>query len=105
MCTLACGGPHCRRFEATWKGQEPTLGKVDVEKQNLAGRLPNDTYSHDYEVSLEEGDRLSVSVSDTSQPCSATIEVYAPTSQAFSHGQPVMTWTDGAAVSDAAGYP
>jgi len=76
---------------------------------NFAGRLPNSTTEHIYTVSLAEAQGVSVSVSDTGQPCGVEVSVYAPSTpstQAQPHfgGQAVMRWTDGAAVSDPLGY-
>ena len=69
----------------------------------FAGRLPGSLLYHDYEVSLQEGDFVSATITDASSTCSAEIEVYAPTQQRYFENQAVMIWRDGAATRDASG--
>lgn len=69
----------------------------------FAGRLPDSTVYHEYEISLQEGQIASMSLSDTSQPCAGQIEIFAPSNQAHFNNEPVLRWTNGAAVSDISG--
>jgi hypothetical protein len=70
---------------------------------NFADRLTDTSHEHVYRVPLEEAQGVSVSVSDTSAPCSVEIAAFAPPEQLRFTGQPVMRWSDGAALSDPAG--
>ncbi len=97
-CWIGCGfsNPAC----------DSTIGTRLVRYpwgDNFAGRLANSSAVHEYEMSLEEGQIVSVSVSDTGQPCNAQVSVYAPGDQTHFTGQSVLTWTDGAAVSEPSG--
>lgn len=67
---------------------------------NFAGRLTDTAHEHVYSVPLEEAQGVSVSVSDTSAPCSVEISAFAPSVQTRFGVQPVLRWTDGAALSD-----
>lgn len=95
--SLSCtGGSGCDKVPAprevrNWWGD------------NFAGRLTDTADEHVYTVQLAEAQGVSVSVSDTSAPCSVEILAFAPAEQLRFAGQPVLRWTDGAALSDPAG--
>lgn len=96
---VGCGftSPGCDTSPGTRATRQPW-------GDNFAGRLPDSTTEHIYEIELAAAQGVSVSVSDTGQPCSVEISVYAPSNQTHFAGRPVMRWTDGAAVSDPLGY-
>nr|MBK7068678.1 hypothetical protein [Deltaproteobacteria bacterium] len=73
----------------------------------FAGRLPTSSTEHTYRITLAESQGVSVSVSDTQQPCAVELSVYGPSSGPNNMlnlgGQAIMRWTDGAAVADQGG--
>lgn len=73
----------------------------------FAGRLPLSSTEHVYRITLADWQGVSVSVSDTQQPCAVEVSAYAPSSGTGNarnlNGQAIMRWTDGAAVADQAG--
>jgi len=93
----ATASPACDVSPGIRSVRNPSWG------DNFAGRLPTSSTEHVYRIHLVASQGVSVSVSDTQQPCAVEVSAYGPSTMTNLRGLAITRWTDGAAVADPGG--